>query len=116
MIAPASGSRIALTTRPTDLRKRIDGPVSHAPNSFDLAPFSGAIYIFRTRRADRLKLLVRDGTGLTLVPKWLNGKRRVGPKTHDGPLVLSKVQIDTLFEGIHWRAVTVVSVRKPSLL
>lgn len=116
MIAPVGSFRIFLATGPIDFRKGMDGLAAHVSNSFDLDPFSGAIYIFRSRRADRLKLLVWDGTGLVLVTKRLNGKRFVWPKAQDGPLVLSKVQFDALFEGIDWRAVTVVTVRKPSFL
>ena len=32
---------------------------------------SGAIYVFRAKRADRVKLLLWDGTGLVLVAKRL---------------------------------------------
>ena len=34
-------------------------------------PFDGAIYVFRAKRADRLKLLFWDGTGVCLLAKWL---------------------------------------------
>jgi transposase len=32
-------------------------------------PFSGTVFVFRSKRADRVKLLVHDGTGLVLVWK-----------------------------------------------
>ena len=48
--------------------------------------------------------------------KRLNGGRFTWPKPQAGPVVLSKVQFDALFEGIDWRAVTGASVRKPSFL
>ena len=34
-------------------------------------PYSGVIYILRAKRADRVKLLLWDGTGLVLVAKRL---------------------------------------------
>ena len=34
-------------------------------------PYSGVIYVFRAKRADRVKLLLWDGTGLVLVAKRL---------------------------------------------
>src|SRR2546430_8787629 len=36
-------------------------------------PFSGTIFVFRSKRADRVKLLVYDGTGLVLIWKRLEG-------------------------------------------
>ncbi|WP_143273732.1 IS66 family insertion sequence element accessory protein TnpB, partial [Bradyrhizobium canariense] len=34
-------------------------------------PFSGAVYVFRAKRADRIKLIFWDGTGLCLFAKRL---------------------------------------------
>ena len=34
-------------------------------------PFSGAVFVFRSKRADRIKILVWDRTGLVLVHKRL---------------------------------------------
>ncbi|MHC2432670.1 IS66 family insertion sequence element accessory protein TnpB [Bradyrhizobium sp. USDA 4451] len=36
-------------------------------------PFSGAAFVFRSKRADRIKILVWDRTGLVLVHKRLEG-------------------------------------------
>ncbi|WP_249152303.1 IS66 family insertion sequence element accessory protein TnpB [Bradyrhizobium liaoningense] len=36
-----------------------------------LDPFSGAAFVFRSKRADRIKILVWDRTGLVLVHKRL---------------------------------------------
>ncbi|MEP5759347.1 MAG: IS66 family insertion sequence element accessory protein TnpB [Litoreibacter sp.] len=35
-------------------------------NEFDLTPFNDAIFIFRSKRSDRLKLIVWNGTGLIM--------------------------------------------------
>ncbi len=34
-------------------------------------PFSGTVYVFRSKRADRVKLLFWDGSGVVLVAKRL---------------------------------------------
>ena len=112
MISPAGSFRIFLASEPIDLRKGMDGLVAHVANHFELDPFDGAIYVFRSRRADRLKLLVWDGTGLVLTMKRLNGGRFIWPKLQAGPVTLTKVQFDALFEGIDWRAVTTTSRAK----
>ena len=116
VISPAGSFRIFLSSEPIDFRKGMDGLVAHVANHFELDPFDGAVYVFRSRRADRLKLLVWDGTGLVLTMKRLNGGRFTWPKPQAGPVVLTKVQFDALFDGIDWRAGTAAAVRKPSFL
>ncbi|WP_264211151.1 IS66 family insertion sequence element accessory protein TnpB [Leisingera thetidis] len=60
MMSPASNFRIYLASEPADFRKGMDGLAACVANSFKLDPYSGAIYLFRSRRADRLKILVGD--------------------------------------------------------
>jgi transposase len=43
-------------------------------------PFCGTVFVFRSKRADRVKMLVYDGTGLVLIWKRLEGVRRHGPR------------------------------------
>ena len=38
-------------------------------------PFSGVIYVFRAKRADKVKLLFWDGTGVCLLIKRLEGRQ-----------------------------------------
>lgn len=117
MISPSGNFRIFLASQPVDFRKGMDGLVAYVANHFELDPFDGAIYVFRSRRADRLKLLVWDGTGLVLTMKRLNGGGFTWPKPQAGPVVLTKVQVDALFEGIDWTKVgTARTARKPAFL
>lgn len=116
MITPAGNFRIFLVTHPVDFRKGMDGLAGHVAEDFDRDPFDGAIYVFRSRRADRLKMIVWDGTGLVLVMKRLNGTRFIWPKPGSEPVTLSRVQFDALFEGIDWRNVATSVVRKPSII
>ena len=71
MISPASNFKIYLASQPVDFRKGLDGLAACVANNFQLDPYSGAIYVFRSRRADRLKILVWDGSGLVLIMKRL---------------------------------------------
>ncbi|UWQ35676.1 IS66 family insertion sequence element accessory protein TnpB (plasmid) [Leisingera sp. M527] len=80
MISPASNFRIYLASEPVDFRKGMGGLAACVANSFKLNPYSGAIYMFRSRRAGRLKILDWDGSGLVLIMKRLNGKRFTWPK------------------------------------
>jgi transposase len=42
-------------------------------------PFAGDVFVFRSKRADRLKILVWDGSGLVLVSKRLERGRFTWP-------------------------------------
>jgi transposase len=35
-------------------------------------PFSGAVYVFRAKRADRVKLIYWDGTGVCLFANYVH--------------------------------------------
>ena len=81
---------------------------------FGLDPFSGAAFVFRSKRADRIKLLVWDRTGMVLVHKRLEGGESVGPQVQDGVMRLSAAQFAALFEGLDWRLVRPERARRPT--
>ncbi|MHC2585881.1 transposase [Bradyrhizobium diazoefficiens] len=63
MIIPAQGLRIVLAVRPVDFRCGHDALAGLVQNTLGLDPHSGLIVVFRSKRADRLKILLWDGTG-----------------------------------------------------
>jgi transposase len=65
------GVRVLIATRPVDFRKGADSLAALAQEALAQDPFSGAVLVFRSRRADRIKILVWDGSGLLLVWKRL---------------------------------------------
>lgn len=71
MIIPAQGLRIVLAVRPVDFRCGHDALAGLVQNTLGLDPHSGLIVVFRSKRADRLKILLWDGTGLVLIYKRL---------------------------------------------
>ena len=82
---------------------------------FGLDPFSGAVFVFRSKRADRVKPLVWDRTGLVLVHKRLEGGKFVWPQVRDGVMRMSSAQLAALFEGLDWRLVRPERSRRPQL-
>ena len=105
MIAPPAGARILLATKPVDFRKGAHGLAALAAEALGADPFSGAVLVFRSRRADRIKMLVWDGSGLVLVWKQLEGGAFRWPAVVDGVLRLTPVEFAALFDGIDWRRV-----------
>ena len=73
MIVPPTNVRVLIATKPVDFRKGVMGLAAIVEAEFKADPFSGVIYVFRSKRADRIKLLFWDGTGICLLIKRLEG-------------------------------------------
>ena len=84
MIAAVGRLRVCVATRPVDFRKAHDGLAAAVQEISGLDPFSGAVFVFRSKRADRFKLLVWDRTGLVLVHKRLEGAGSCGRRCGRG--------------------------------
>jgi transposase len=63
-------------------------------------PFSGAVYVFRVKRADRVKLIYWDGTGVCLFAKRLEDGKFRWLKAQDGVMRLSAAELSALLEGL----------------
>ena len=69
--------------------------------------------MFRSRRPDRIKLLVYDGTGLILITKRLEAGRFVWPPVTDGEVRLSALQLSVLLSGLPWERLQALPVSRP---
>lgn len=105
MIGPTGAVRVMVATRPVDFRKGAEGLAALVRETMGADPFSGAVYVFRAKRADRVKLVFWDGTGVCLFAKRLEDGEFRWPKVQDGVLRLSAAQLSTLLEGLDWRRV-----------
>lgn len=115
MIAPGGELKVYVATRPVDFRKGIDGLALVVQEMFGLDPFCGAAFVFRSKRADRIKVLVWDRTGMVLVHKRLEGAKFVWPQVRNGVMRISPAQFSALFEGLDWRLVRPERCRRPQL-
>ena len=103
MIGPGTGVRVCLACGATDMRKGIAGLSALAQDVLRQKPASGAVFAFRGRRGDRLKLLYWDGQGFCLYYKVLERGRFPWPNTEAGVARLTSGQLAMLCEGIDWR-------------
>ena len=108
MITPPAGARVLLAAWPVDFRKGAHSLAALAAEALGEDPFSGAVLVFRSGRADRVKILVWDGSGLVLIWKQLEGGAFRWPPVVDGVLRLTPVEFAALFDGIDWRRVQAV--------
>ena len=105
MIGIPAGVRVLLATRPVDFRKGAHGLAALAASVLGEDPFSGAVIVYRAKRADRVKLLVWDGSGLVLIWKQLQQGAFHWPPVTDGVVRLSPVALAALFDGLDWTRV-----------
>ncbi len=113
MILPQS-PRVLIATKPVDFRKGMDGLAAIVAAELKLEPFSGIVYVFRSKRADRVKLLFWDGTGVCLVTKRLEGGQFRWPKVENGVMRLSPAQLSALLEGLDWSRVHAQRIARPT--
>jgi transposase len=117
MITPPAGAKVYLALTPCDMRKGLDGLAAQVQSVLAADPFSGALFVFRGKRGDYLKILAWDGSGLCLFAKRLEMGRFVWPPIVEGRLQLSPAQMALLVEGIDWRrTVAPEAVRRPELV
>ena len=93
--------RIYLATGPVDLRKSIDGLGALArQRGHDI--FSGHLFVFTSRRGDRVKILAWDRGGFVLYYKRLERGRFRMPVPEPGALEvkLDATQLAMLLDGI----------------
>jgi transposase len=114
VITVPPGVRILLAAQPVDFRKGMDGLTAVVQQALHTNPFQGDVFIFRAKRADRVKILVFDGTGLVLYSKRLEAGRFCWPSPADGVVRLTNAQLATLLEGLAWHHLQPRPVRRPS--
>ena len=94
-----------VATKPVDFRKGAEGLAALVRETMKSDPFSGAVYVFRAKRADRVKLIFWDGTGVCLFAKRLEDGAFRWPNLQDGVMRLSAAELSALLEGLDWKRV-----------
>jgi len=116
MINVPAGTRILLASRPIDFRKGAHGLAALAQEVLAEDPFSGTVIVYRSKRADRVKILVWDSSGLVLIWKQLQQGSFRWPPIMDGVVRLSAVEFAALFDGIDWtRVQSIKGILKPTV-
>ena len=105
MIGPPAGVKVLVATKPVDLRKGMDGLAKLVKDEMKADPFSGVVYVFRAKRADRVKMLWWDGSGVVLYAKRLEQGAFRWPRIGDAAMRLTPSQLAALIEGMDWSRV-----------
>ncbi len=106
MLSITSAVRIFLWTAPVDMRKGFDG-LQALVRAADMDLFSGHLFVFVSRRADRAKILTWERGGFVLWYKRLaKGTFRVSRGEGSSSVeVLDPGQLAMLLDGVDYRRV-----------
>ncbi|QOZ23924.1 IS66 family insertion sequence element accessory protein TnpB [Bradyrhizobium sp. CCBAU 51753] len=63
MVGTGRDLKIYVATRPVDFRRGLDGVAAAVQEMHGFDAYSGAAFVFRAKRADRIKILIWDRTG-----------------------------------------------------
>ena len=129
MLTPPMGVRIYLALAPVDMRKGFDGLAAQVQQVLRQDPFGGQLFLFRSRRGDRLKAVWWDGTGhprayaacghdpLDLFAKRVERGGFVWSSAKEGARTLTSAQLAMLIEGLDWRrALPMTETAKPTAI
>src|SRR5579864_7268285 len=105
-----------LAAQPVDFRKSVHTLAALLSEARLANPYCGDVFIFRSKRADRVKLLAWDGSGMVLVTKWLEQGRFTWPPIRDGAVHLSSTQLSILLDGLDWTHLSPKPVKQPALV
>jgi transposase len=107
MLNLALPSRVFLCTLPTDMRKSFDSLCGLVEQHLGRDPLDGDLYVFRSKRGDRVKLLFWDEDGLVIYYKRLEEGTFVLPQTDqeraragEHGLVLKPAELAMLLAGL----------------
>jgi transposase len=104
MLTLPPGVRVFVATARVDGRKGIDGLSVLVRSQFAEDPLSGSMYVFFSRRADRVRVLYWDRDGYVLITKRLErGTFRVPWPAEQGRAVIEAAELLLVLEGIELR-------------
>lgn len=104
MLTLPPGVRVFVATERIDGRKGIDGLAAVVRSQLAADPLSGSMYVFFTRRADRVRVLYWDRDGYVLVTKRLEkGSYRLPWASERGRVVIEAAELLLVLEGIDLR-------------
>lgn len=112
MLTLPPGARVFVATARVDGRKGIDGLAAVVRSQFGDDPLSGALYVFFSRRGDRVRVLYFDRDGYVLITKrlergtfktpWPKEQSRVLIEAAELLLVLEGIELSGAVRRARW--------------
>jgi transposase len=112
VIALRADLKVTVAAQPVDFRKSVHTLSALMSEALRANPYCGDVFVFRSERSDRVKLLAWDGGGMVL----LHQGSFTWPPMRDGLVHLSATQLARLLDGYDWTRVSPQPVRQPARL
>ena len=107
MLTLPPGTQVFVATSSVDGRKGINGLSALVRTQFSEDPLSGQMFVFFSRRADRVRVLYWDRDGYVMIIKRLEkGRFRVPWQSATGHVVLEAAELLLVLEGIDLKNAT----------
>ena len=114
MIALRPDLKVMLASQPVDFRKSVHTLSALVSEALRANPYCGDVFVFRSKRVDRVKLLAWDGSGMVLATKWLEDGGFTWPPVTGGRVEISAEQMAVLVAGLDWTKLAPGPVRRPT--
>jgi len=101
-----SGLTIYFCRVPVDFRKAIDGLAAYVQSVMGKDPFDKALYVFISKRRNKIKILYFERCGFVLWYKRLEEEKFHWPNGDDDVVTLSTQQLNWLLDGFNLNAMT----------
>ncbi len=105
MLSWPNSLRVWLASRPTDLRKSFDTLAELVRQQLGGDPLSGQLFVFRNKRADRVKLLLWDDDGFVIVYKRLEAGTFRFPEAEAASVEVRAADLAMLLDGVDLQSV-----------
>jgi transposase len=92
--------RLFVATQPIDGRKGVDSLMVLVRDVFQCDVFSGHLFVFFTKRCDRIRIVYWDRNGFAMWTKRLERGRFRVPRSADGMLAIEAAELGLIVEGI----------------
>jgi len=116
MLTPPANLMIYVATQPVAFRKGADGLALLAKETLGHDPMKGVVVVFRAKRADRVKIVVWDGSGLVMYWKRLDGSGFKWPPIVAGVMRMNTAQLSALLAGMDWTRMHAPRILQPKAL
>jgi transposase len=100
MLKLAQDARIFMAVKPVDMRRSFDGLCATITEALASNPVSGDLYLFRGKRADRIKTIVWDRNGLAIFYKRLERGKYRWPTRECASIELTEHELTLLLDGV----------------
>jgi transposase len=100
MVSLPTSVQIWIATQATDLRKSFDTLAELVRQQLKGDPLSGQLFVFRNKRADRVKLLYWDEDGFVIVYKRLEAGTFRFPDAEAASVQIRAADLQMLLDGV----------------